>query len=482
MIDTDPVLEMEQIEKRFGTAQALAGANVSVGRGTVHALLGENGAGKTTLMRIAYGMEASDRGVLRIHGQRVHLRSPADAIANGIGMVHQHFTLVPAMTVVENIALGGHGLFDERSSRVRVDSLTRMAGFTLDPTARAAELSVAAQQRLELVKVLAHDANILILDEPTAVLAPAEVDDLLRLLRELADGGRTVVLITHKLREALRIADHVTVLRQGVTTLQQARAAVDESTLIQAMLGQRELPAARVDRRTAPQLVGPVLVRARNVSIVDGKGVTRIRTATFDIRAGEVVGVAAVDGSGHRELLRAIAGRMPATSGTLDAPRSAGFVPDDRHRDGLVLPLSLSQNYALKHAGERKGVIRWRDVAKATRRIMSEFDVRAESDDVPVYTLSGGNQQKFVLGRELDESPSIVIVENPTRGLDVKSSQYVRGQLLEACSRGAAILWYSSDIDEVLAVADRVLVVFAGSVREVAADATAVGRAIVGAA
>lgn len=482
MIHTDPVLELEQIEKRFGTMQALAGASVSVRRGSVHALLGENGAGKTTLMRIAYGMEASDRGVIRIHGRPVHLRSPADAIANGVGMVHQHFTLVSAMTVVENMALGGRGIFDEESSRARVDSLTRKTGFSLDPTARAGELSVAAQQRLELLKVLARNAHILILDEPTAVLAPVEVDDLLRLLRELADGGRTVVLITHKLREALRIADHVTVLRQGVTTLQQPRVTVDESLLLEAMLGQRELPAASVVKRTDSRPAGAVVVHARNVSIIDEAGITRIRTATFDIRAGEVVGIAAVEGSGHRELLRAIAGRMRVTSGTLDAPRSAGFVPDDRHRDGLVLALSLSQNYALRHAGERKGMIRWRDMSKATRRILSKFDVRAESDDVAAHTLSGGNQQKFVLGRELDESPTMVVVENPTRGLDVKASQYIREQLLEACSRGAAIVWYSADIDEILAVADRVLVVFAGAVREVAADATAVGRAIVGVA
>jgi general nucleoside transport system ATP-binding protein len=479
VIDTAPALELNRIEKSFGTVRALSGASLSVTAGSVHALLGENGAGKTTLMRIAYGMEAPDGGMLRIRGRPVRLRAPADAIANGIGMVHQHFTLVPAMTVVENIALGGRGIFDTAKSLAGVESLTRKTGLALDPNARVSELSVTAQQRLELLKLLARDATILILDEPTAVLAPSEADDLLRLLRGLADGGRAVVLITHKLREALQIADHVTVLRHGITTLQQPCSAVHESLLIEAMLGKRELDSTTAVRTSSP---GPAVIRANELSVADAAGTVRVRAATFTIRTGEIVGVAAVEGSGHRELLRAIAGRLPIAAGTLEGPSAVGFVPDDRLHDGLVLPMSLSENFALKNSGARRGLIRWRDISSATRQIMRDFDVRAESDNVAVSTLSGGNQQRFVLGRELADFPTLVVAENPTRGLDIQASTYVRDRLIEACARGVAIVLHSADLDEMLSIADRMLVVFAGTVREVPVDAGAVGRAMLGAA
>lgn len=479
MIEAVPALELDHIEKRFGTVRALDGANLNVARGSVHALLGENGAGKTTLMRVAYGMETPERGSIRIGGRPVRLRSPADAIANGIGMVHQHFTLVPAMTVVENMALGGEGLFDRATSAARIEGLTSKTGLALDPDARVGELSVASQQRLELLKVLARDANTLILDEPTAVLAPSEADDLLRLLRELADGGRAVVLITHKLPEALRIADHVTVLRHGTTTLQRPRSTVDEGMLIEAMLGQHEPQSAVVVRAVS---TGPVVIEAHDLSVSDAAGVIRVRSATFSIRSGEVIGVAAVEGSGHRELLRAIAGRLPPSSGTLHIPPAVGFVPDDRQHDGLVLPMSLVENYALKSAGRRRGLMRWRDITLATQRILSDFQVRAANEDAEASTLSGGNQQKFVLGRELADLPAAVVVENPTRGLDVQASTYVRDRLLQACEQGVAIVMYSADLDDVLPIADRMLVVFDGTVREVAVDAAAVGRAMLGAA
>lgn len=479
MNDVVPALELDQIVKRFGTVTALDGASLSVARGSVHALLGENGAGKTTLMRVAYGMEAPDGGTIRVHGRPIRLRSPADAIQKGIGMVHQHFTLVPAMTVVENIALGGRGIFDRAASLADVDRLTQQSGLALDPNARVSELSVAAQQRLELLKVLARKAEVLILDEPTAVLAPSEADDLLRLLRELANAGHAVVLITHKLREALQIADCVTVLRHGATTLRQPRSSVHETMLIEAMLGQRELATVSAVRTARP---GPVVIRAENLSVVDAGGVVRVRTATFDIRSGEIVGIAAVEGSGHRELLRAIAGRISPVAGRLDVPASVGFVPDDRHRDALVLSMSLSENYALRNASRKRGFIRWREIASMTRRLMSEFDVRGESEDVAAGTLSGGNQQKFVLARELAGSPAAVVVENPTRGLDVRAAQYVRQRLIDACAHGVAIVFYSAELEEILSIADRVLVVYAGTVREVTLDADAVGRAVLGAA
>lgn len=474
-------LSLEHIHKRFGSIRALNDASLRVRKGTVHAVLGENGAGKTTLMRVAYGMELPDSGSMQVHGAPVRFRSPRDAIANGLGMVHQHFTLVPAMTVAENLALGAQGTFDSAQTAARVRDLTRMTGLSVDPSARVRDLSVTEQQRLELLKLLSRNADILILDEPTAVLAPTEADDLLRQLRQLADAGHAVVLITHKLREALHVADDVTVLRHGTTTLAKSRSDVDEDELIAAMLGQRdrELRTATTLRSRTP---GGIVIAGHDLSIVDGRGSVRIRNATFEVRGGEIVGVAAVDGSGHRELLRAMAGRLPVSAGTLTVPATVGFVPDDRQRDALVLDMSLTGNFALKGAGSRRRLIRWRDVAKATRVILDEFDVRAESEDVVARILSGGNQQKFILGRELHGFPAAVVVENPTRGLDVSAAAYLHDRLLRACSNGVAVVMHSADLDELLRIVDRVVVVFSGSIREVPLDRDLVGRAMLGAA
>jgi simple sugar transport system ATP-binding protein len=477
--DAAPALELEHIGKRFGALQALDDATLIVRRGTVHALLGENGAGKTTLMKIAYGMESAERGSIRIQGRALRLRSPADAIAAGVGMVHQHFTLVPAMTVAENVALGDRGRFDSRRAAQRVRDLGEATGLSLEPEARVGDLTVRAQQRVELLKVLSRDARILIFDEPTAVLAPAEVDDLLRQLRRLANDGRSIILITHKLREALSVADDVTVLRRGVTTLAKPRADVDENQLVEAMLGQRDMGAAP---GPVGRAAGKTIITARDVSITDAKGIARVRGATFAIRSGEIVGVAAVEGSGHRELLRAIAGRLPISSGSLDLPANVGFVPDDRHRDALVLDMSLAENFALNGAGTRSGTIPWREVANATRDLIKEFDVRAGNENVPARTLSGGNQQKFILGRELHGPPAALVLENPTRGLDVRASAFVRDRLTRAAAEGVAVVVHSADLDDIVAIAHRVLVVFGGAVREVPVDADLVGRAMVGAA
>jgi len=476
--DASPALALEQIDKRFGATTALTNASFVARRGTVHALLGENGAGKTTLMRIAYGMVRADVGVVRIQGQPVQLRSPADAIARGVGMVHQHFTLVPAMTAAENIALGNTGTFDPALAARHVHDLTRTTGLPIEPDVRVRVLPVTAQQRLELLKVLSRAANIVILDEPTALLAPQEADDLLRRVRQLADSGRTIVLITHKLRDALGVADEVTVLRHGATSLARSRHDVDEDTLIQAMLGQRAPLAVQPFTARIP---GPEVVDARDVSITDSRGILRIKNATFQVRAGEIVGVAAIEGSGHRELLEAVAGRVSLSGGTLRRPSVVGFIPDDRHRDALVMQMSLVENVAVHEAGSRRGIMQWRDIAATTRRLIADFDVRAESESTPVSTLSGGNQQKFVVGRELSQTPKVVVASNPTRGLDIRASEYVLSQLTRICSLGVALLIHSADLDEILRIADRMLVVHAGTVSEMAVDADQVGRAMVGA-
>lgn len=479
MTENPPALALEHIDKWFGTVRALSDASLRVRRGTIHAVLGENGAGKTTLMRVAYGMATPDRGVVRVHGHAIRLRSPADAIERGIGMVHQHFTLVPTMTVAENLALGSRETLRSDETGAVLRDLAGLGGLSIDLNARVSDLSVIAQQRLELLKVLTRNAEILILDEPTAVLAPAEADDLLRRLRALADAGRTIVLVTHKLREALSIADNVTVLRQGSISLASPRAHVDEDQLIEAMLGRRPNASGATTRRKPS---GNALIVAHDVSIVDARGVPRLRNATFEIRGGEIVGVAAVDGSGHRELLRAIAGRLAVTGGTLTLPTSVGFVPGDRHRNGLVLTMSLVENYVLKGAGASRGVIKWRNAAIVAREIVRNFDVRVEKVGATAMTLSGGNQQRFIIGRELHGVPAAVIAENPTRGLDIQASLDVRTRLVEACSKGVAVVFHSADLDEILSISDRVLVVYNGFVREVVPNADLVGRAMLGAA
>jgi simple sugar transport system ATP-binding protein len=472
-----PALALEHVAKRFGDVAALIDASLTLRPGSVHALLGENGAGKTTLMRVAFGMLSPDSGTVRVGGSAIRYRSPSEAIGLGIAMVHQHFTLVPAMTVSENLALGGEGRFDSRKTSGIVRRIAQETGLTLDPEARVRELSIASQQRLELLKALSRHARILIFDEPTAVLAPAEAGDLLRRFRELANTGHSIVLITHKLREALSVADDITVLRRGVTVLSKPRNELDESSLIDAMIGQGEIRPRRARGFAAPLAT---VIAARDVSITDAHRARRIHGATFDVHGAEIVGVAAVDGSGQRELLRAVARRVPISSGLLELPRVVGFVPDDRQRDGLVMEMSITENYALRDSGSRRGLVRWTNFANGAQRIVDEFDVRVSSVDATSGSLSGGNQQKFIVGRELEGPPAALVVEGPTRGLDIRATAFVHDRLLQARADGVAIMLYSADIDEVIELSDRVLVVYGGHVRQVERTRDAIGRAMVG--
>ena len=485
--DAPLALALDGIDKRYGALVALQSASLHVRPGTVHALLGENGAGKSTLMRIAFGMLRPDAGTLAVHGERAQLAGARDAIARGIGMVHQHFTLVPVMTVAENVALGGHGALDASRVANRLREIAEVTGFALDPSAVVESLPIGAQQRVEIAKALVRDARVLIFDEPTAVLAPAETSELLRWLRAFADAGNAVVLITHKLREALSVADDVTVLRRGRTVLSARVADVSADSLTDAMLGTQS-PASERRAGDTPRAIrsddAAVVYRAERLGVADALGVTRIREATFDIRAGELVGIAGIEGSGQRELLRALAGRLAATSGTLTRPATVGFIPEDRHLDAVLLERDVAENVVLRDAGARHGTIDWRAERARTEQLMRAFDVRAESARTSMRTLSGGNQQKLVLARELQPGvraeSRAVVAENPTRGLDVRAAADVHVRLREACTDGAAVVLYSSDIDEVLMLATRVLVVHAGTVRELSLDRDAIGRAMLG--
>lgn len=587
--------------RRFGSTVALSDASLIVPRGTLQALLGENGAGKSTLVHVAFGELRPDAGQLLMDGRERDLASPADAMAAGLGMVHQHFRLVPAMTVAENVALGRPGRA-WRWTRLRrvaeeIHRLGEETGLRVEPDALVGSLGVAAQQRVEIVKALARGARILILDEPTAVLAPSEATELLAWVRRYVDSGGAAVLITHKLREALTAADGVTVLRRGETVLTAPVGAVDEEVLLAAMMGTPQ-PAGRgtaAERHTGGALAGrsaagepsspvpaaeeptweprgeptgdrgqgsvggqggvggggggeagelrdggahgeggagtdphawgappnkqgtaarpfhphhPNATRTASASVTappppppptppgqspppvlaleaatyrEPDGFERLAPTTLHLRAGEIVGVAGVEGSGQQELLRLLAGRLVPTSGRARLPDRIGFVPEDRQRDALALGRSLVENIALRGAGRRRGRMRWRAEATAAAALIAHHDVRGGTPHTPARALSGGNQQKLVLARELDGHPEALIVESPTRGLDVRAGAAVLDRLRGARDRGVAVVVYSSDLDELLALADRMLVAYAGQVLEVEPTRGAVGRAMVGA-
>ena len=488
------LLSLAGITHAFGHVRALDGAALQVRAGTVHALLGENGAGKTTLMRVVFGLLRAQQGVMQWHGVPVTMRSPSDALAHGIGMVHQHFTLVPTMTVAENIALGGHGTFDPAHAAERVHEVAARAGLALDPHARVQDLSVGAQQRCEIVKALARDVSLLILDEPTAVLAPAEAVELLRWLRGYADRGNAVVLITHKLRDALEVADDLTVLHRGRTVLTTPARHTDQARVADAMLGgatgrtadvltgRDPSPAVTVTANDVDDHAGgtaPRTVLALDaIAVRDANGVDRVRSATLQVRAGEIVGIGAVEGAGQHELLRVLAGRLAPTSGTCVIPERVGFVPEDRHRDAMLLDAPLFENTALPGAGTRRGVMDWTGFRVRTAALLQRFDVRASGADAVARTLSGGNQQKLVLGRELEAARDALVVENPSRGLDFVATNAVHQALRSARDAGMAVVVYSSDLDEVLLLADRVFAMHDGTLIESSNHRDALGRAM----
>lgn len=471
-------LSLQSIVKRFGAVTALDGASLAVTRGTVHALVGENGAGKTTLMRIAYGLERPDVGIVAIDGQEVTLRAPADAIKQSIGMVQQHFSLVPAMTVAENVSLGGRGRYRPEEAAEQVRALALRTSLHIDPEARVGDLAPAAQQKLELLKIFSRAARMLILDEPTAVLASVEAHELMALLRRVADDGGAVVLVTHKLREALAVADEVTVLRRGRTVLSAQAHATSEAELARVMFpdgAPPEVPASVV------KPTGSVIAELRDVELRDRHGVARIRHASVSVRSGEILGVAGVEGSGHHEILLALAGRLTPSAGEIRLPSDIGFVPEHRQRDALIPVLSVTENVALRDASRARGCIPWTDVARQARDLVHQHGIRAHGVTALVRTLSGGNQQKLVLARELAGFPTLVVAENPTQGLDVRASMAIRTLLRDARATGVGVVVYASDLDELLALADRVIVAFSGSIHEVPLDADRIARVMLGA-
>jgi ABC-type uncharacterized transport systems, ATPase components len=465
-------LELHDITRRFGNVVALDQASLTVRKGSIHALLGENGAGKTTLMRVAFGLIRPDSGSIHVRGRRVSFASPADAISAGIGMVHQQFSLVPQMTVAENVALGGRGTFDAGQVARRIETIGNRMGMHLDPFARVATLTSSERQKLEIVRTFAHDATILILDEPTAVLTPGDIGDLFAQLRSFASAGGSVILITHKLRDAIENADTVTVLRRGRCVLSSPMHLVNEEILARAMLGSTsavETPFARPLKRSAA-----VVLDLRDVSFQDERRIERLRSVSLQVVEGEILGVAALEGAAS-QMLRIMAGRLEPTSGTITRPSKIGFVPEDRPDEAIIPELTLPENMALANAVSRSGTIDWRDIAGKAGDIVRNFDVKTPGMTVPISTLSGGNQQKFVLGRELRDQPELLVLENPTQGLDVHAAEAIHEKIRAAADSGTAVVIYSSDLDELAAISDRVVVVNRGSLASTGPQRESIG-------
>jgi general nucleoside transport system ATP-binding protein len=479
-------LELTGIQKRFGSVQALGGADFVLEPGEVHALLGENGAGKSTLMHVAYGLIRADAGAVRIKGVQQRIKSPRQARKQGMGMVHQHFTSVPALTVAENVALAAGWGVVPHQLRVRTGLLSERLGLPLDPDQRAGRLSVALKQRLEIVKALAADARILLLDEPTAVLAPAEADELLQVILGFTAEGGAAVLITHKLDEVLRAADRVTVLRHGVVTYTGPAAGQSAASLTSAMIGaasmessHRKPPPSRISSDENPREL--IRLHALELSRESGYGIA-VRHAALLVSAGEIVGIAAVEGNGQRELLRAIAGRIAPLRGRLEVTPPVAFIPEDRTSEGLIPQLSLTENVALGFGRDapwiRRGMMRWGQARARTAELLQEFDIAATSPSARAASLSGGNQQKLIVGRELARDPAVIVAENPTRGLDVLSASTIHDRLRRAAGSGAAVVFHSNDLDEVIALSDRVIVMTRGVISEAPRHAS---RAAIGA-
>jgi ABC-type uncharacterized transport system ATPase subunit len=478
-----PVLELHGITKAFPGIIANDHVDFDLVKGEVHALLGENGAGKSTLMNILYGLYKADSGEIRLRGKPVTFTSAKDAIEHGIGMVHQHFMLIPVMTVAENIVLGmeptrNRVFLDERGAEQRVAELSQQFGLAVDPTALIGRTTVGQQQRVEILKALYRGAEILILDEPTAVLTPQEAGELFGIIERLKADGKSIIFITHKLNEVLEIADRITVLRRGRTIETVPREGATEESLAKAMVGREVL--LRVDKQ--PAVPGDVLLEVEGLEVIDDRGIEKVRGVSFNVRAGEIVGIAGVDGNGQSELIDAITGLRKAAGGEirvagvtfqhasaremLDA--GVGHIPEDRQRRGLVLEFSIAENIALHDYAEPPSA-RWgwlfpARLIERARALIKEFDVRGGGPLTPAGSLSGGNQQKVIAAREISRDPKVLIAAQPTRGLDVGAIEYLHRRLIVERDEGRAILLISLELDEILSLSDRILVLYEGEV------------------
>ncbi|MFR7024159.1 ABC transporter ATP-binding protein [Streptococcus pneumoniae] len=484
------VIEMRDITKVFGGFVANDKINLHLRKGEIHALLGENGAGKSTLMNMLAGLLEPTSGEIAVNGQVVNLDSPSKAASLGIGMVHQHFMLVEAFTVAENIILGSeltkNGVLDIAGASKEIKALSERYGLAVDPSAKVADISVGAQQRVEILKTLYRGADILIFDEPTAVLTPSEIDKLMAIMKNLVKEGKSIILITHKLDEIRAVSDRVTVIRRGKSIETVEIAGATNADLAEMMVGRS------VSFKTEKQASKPkeVVLSIKDLVVNENRGVPAVKNLSLDVRAGEIVGIAGIDGNGQSELIQAITGLRKVESGSIELkgdsivglhPRqitelSVGHVPEDRHRDGLILEMMISENIALqtyyKEPHSKNGILNYSNITSYAKKLMEEFDVRAASELVPAAALSGGNQQKAIIAREIDRDPDLLIVSQPTRGLDVGAIEYIHKRLIEERDNGKAVLVVSFELDEILNVSDRIAVIHDGKIQGIVSPET----------
>ena len=482
--NSEYAVQMHGITKVFGTFKALDGVDLDVRKQSVHAILGENGAGKSTLMNVLYGLYSADEGEVFLNGKHVDISNPNDAIAQGIGMVHQHFMLVDNFTVTENIVLGDEvtsfaGVLDPKKAREKVLEIVNEYGFDVDPDAKIEDITVGMQQRVEILKALYRGADTLILDEPTAVLTPQEIEKLIQIMRDLVSKGKTIIIITHKLKEIMSSADECTIIRRGKYMGTVDVSKTNETELANKMVGRNV--NLHVDKK--PAKPGEVLLSIRDLHVKDERGIEQVNGLNLEVRAGEIVGLAGIDGNGQRELADAINALVKLESGIIairgeeiqaTTPRnvinhSVATIPSDRQRWGLVLPFSVAENMVLERHGEErfgKGIsLDYSKVNEFAKELVEEFDIRpAGCFDHAAGGLSGGNQQKVIIAREVSGEPDVLIAIQPTRGLDVGAIEFVHKALIRERDRGAAILLISLELDEVMDVSDRIAVIYAGQI------------------
>ena len=477
------VIEMREITKIFGEFVANDKINLELRKGEIHALLGENGAGKSTLMNMLAGLLEPTSGEIVVNGKSEKLDSPSKAASLGIGMVHQHFMLVEAFTVAENIILGSEvtnkGVLDLKKANADILELSERYGLAVDPTAKVEDISVGAQQRVEILKTLYRGADILIFDEPTAVLTPAEILELMEIMKTLVKEGKSIILITHKLDEIRAVADRVTVIRRGKSIQTVGIEGATNKDLAEMMVG-RSVSFVTEKEEAQPK---EVVLAISDLVVNENRGVPAVKELSLDVRAGEIVGIAGIDGNGQSELIQAITGLRKVKSGSIKikgqevvglSPRkitemNVSHVPEDRHRDGLVLEMMLSENIALqtyyKEPLSKNGALNYNQINSYARKLMEEFDVRAANEIVPASALSGGNQQKAIIAREVDRNPDLLIVSQPTRGLDVGAIEYIHKRLIGERDKGKAVLVVSFELDEIINLSDRIAVIHDGKIQ-----------------
>ena len=481
-----PILELKNINKSFGHVQANKNINLTIKKGTIHGIIGENGAGKSTLMSIVYGLYQADTGSINVSGKEIKLRSPRDSIESGIGMVHQHFMLVENFTVIENIVLGFERefVFGKKLEKAKEDlqKLCETYKLNIDLDSVISDLSVGFRQRVEILKSLYRGAEIFILDEPTGVLTPQEVDELFKILRSLKEEGKTIVLITHKLNEIMDLTSEVSVMRQGEVVGHTKTTDTNKEKLAEMMVGRSVL--LRLNKAEAK--LGDVVFKVENLTVKDDLDVTRVKNVNFEIRSGEILGLAGVTGNGQTELLEALSGIRKVESGkiylndekisdkdNLLDPRELkekglAHVPEDRQRMGLVTDFKAYENlifgYHDQEPYSKSSILRDGDILSFSKKVMEEYDVRPRSPQLITSNFSGGNQQKIILSRELNENPKILLVGQPTRGVDIGAIEFIHQRLIDMRDKGAAILLVSVELDEVLSLSDRILVMFDGNI------------------